>query len=473
VRENALQQRRRAEGVLESARVELRVGRNQLTELETRVASLNHQRADLEKRTLVLRTELEQSAGSQALLATEFGRWESSQGELEIAARNHNRRVEEANSLVASARAVISDLDRERREVHQVYETAQATLRARTQLFAAMRSEYVRVQTELTTGATEEAELQRATRRHQDELASARLQVERLDRLLHEHSERLFTARSTQPMRQVSGEKVRDARRIVSGLVRQDERAQAETLNAIQRIEAIRREIAEELQLDPDELQPLDTVPPSEAEIKRLRSRAMQYADADPSVVAEAAELAERHAYLLKHVEDLRGAADALRTMMEVADTEMRAQFDVAFASVSEEFSRVFEVMLRGGRATLDQLDGGGIEVIAQLPGKRSQASAAFSGGERSLIASSLLFGVLKMRPAPFCVLDEVDAALDEGNVDRYLAALRDISTSTQAIVVTHNRATMAAADALYGLTMDSEGTSRALSLRLETQAAG
>jgi chromosome segregation protein len=151
----------------------------------------------------------------------------------------------------------------------------------------------------------------------------------------------------------------------------------------------------------------------------------------------------------------------------------MRAQFDVAFVAVSEEFSRVFEVMLRGGRARLEQLDGGGIEVIAQLPGKRSRSSAAFSGGERSLIASSLLFGVLKMRPAPFCVLDEVDAALDEGNVDRYLAALRDISQKTQAVVVTHNRATMAAADVLYGLTMDAEGTSGVLSLRLDAQAAG
>jgi chromosome segregation protein len=199
----------------------------------------------------------------------------------------------------------------------------------------------------------------------------------------------------------------------------------------------------------------------------------MQYADADPSVVDEARELAERHTYLLKHVEDLRSAAQTLRTMMEVADVEMRTQFDVAFAAVNEEFSRVFEVMLRGGRARLEQLEGGGVEVIAQLPGKRSRSSAAFSGGERSLIASSLLFGVLKMRPAPFCVLDEVDAALDEGNVDRYLTALRDISQKTQAVVVTHNRATMAAADVLYGLTMDAEGASNVLSLRLESQVAG
>ncbi|HEX6508522.1 MAG TPA: chromosome segregation protein SMC, partial [Chloroflexota bacterium] len=151
----------------------------------------------------------------------------------------------------------------------------------------------------------------------------------------------------------------------------------------------------------------------------------------------------------------------------------MWSRFDTAFRAVSDEFSRVFEVMLRGGQARLEQFDDGGIEVLVQLPGKRSRSSAAFSGGERALVASSLLFGVLRIRPTPFCVLDEVDAALDETNVDRYLAALRDIATKTQAIVVTHNRATMAEADVLYGLTMDAAGASNLLSLRLDSYAAG
>jgi chromosome segregation protein len=190
--------------------------------------------------------------------------------------------------------------------------------------------------------------------------------------------------------------------------------------------------------------------------------------------VDEARELGERQQYLSKHVDDLRAAADTLQEMMRVADAEMRTRFDGSLTAVSEEFGRVFEVMLRGGRARLEAVDeAGGIEVVAQLPGKRSRSSASFSGGERSLVASSLLFGVLRIRPAPFCVLDEVDAALDESNVDRYLAALRDIAQKTQVIVVTHNRATMAAADVLYGLTLDGEGASNILSLRLESAAAG
>jgi chromosome segregation protein len=160
---------------------------------------------------------------------------------------------------------------------------------------------------------------------------------------------------------------------------------------------------------------------------------------------------------------------------MAIADAEMQTRFQSALAAVTDELSHVFRVMLRGGEARLEQVDAeGGIEVRATLPGKRVRSSAAFSGGERALVATSILFAVLRTRPTPFCVLDEVDAALDETNVDRYLGALREITERTQVIVVTHNRATMAAANALYGLTMDGDGASSVLSVRLDQyEAAG
>lgn len=214
---------------------------------------------------------------------------------------------------------------------------------------------------------------------------------------------------------------------------------------------------------------------PTEDEIKRLKQRANQYAEADQSVVIECDELEQRYERLTLHVDDLRRASSDLRCVIEGADVEMQTRFSSAFADVNREFGRVFEMMLRGGSATLEVSEpDGGILVQAQLPGKRSRSSTAFSGGERALVATSLLFGVLRIRPTPFCVLDEVDAALDESNVDRYLSALRDISRRTQIVVVTHNRATMAAADVLYGLTMNGEGGSSLLSLRLEQyEAAG
>lgn len=465
--------RRHAETIVETIQAELRACRKRHTDLEARLAGMRRQRVDLDARSVALQTELEQLESSRDYLTSEFARWEAARKELDTVSSDLERRVVETASGVEVVRASLAKLEHERSEARRMHEVALATLRAQSQLHSAIRSELLRLQHEVTTGTADLADIDRSTQRLEGELASGGLQVERLDRLLSEHSAGLAAARAARPARHMSGEQVREARMAVSNLVRQDERAQAETANAGHKVDTLRTEMAEDLQVTPADLNPSDSEPPSDGEIKRLRSRAMQYADTDPSVVAEAVELAERHAYLLKHVDDLRGAAETLRVMMEVADAEMRTQFDAAFASVSQEFSRVFEVMLRGGQARLEQLDGGGIDVVAQLPGKRSRSSSAFSGGERSLIASSLLFGVLRMRPAPFCVLDEVDAALDEGNVDRYLAALRDISLKTQAIVVTHNRATMAAADVLYGLTMDSEGTSKVLSLRLEAQAAG
>lgn len=214
---------------------------------------------------------------------------------------------------------------------------------------------------------------------------------------------------------------------------------------------------------------------PTEDELRRLRTRAAQYADLDASVADEYRELLERQRYLSAQVADLQSAAEGLHEVMRIADREMRSRFQSAVDTVSDEFGRVFKVMLRGGEARLEQIDDdGGIEVRATLPGKRTRSSSAFSGGERALVATSLLFAVLRIRPMPFCVLDEVDAALDETNVDRYLAALRDISERTQVIVVTHNRATMAAATVLYGLTMDGEGASSVLSLQLDAyEAAG
>jgi len=109
-----------------------------------------------------------------------------------------------------------------------------------------------------------------------------------------------------------------------------------------------------------------------------------------------------------------------------------------------------------------------GIDIVARPPGKRQQGLALLSGGERTLTAAALLFAILKVKPTPFCFLDEVDAALDEANVSRFRELLTELSTSTQFVVITHNRGTVEAADTIYGITMGGDSASRALSLKLE-----
>ncbi|HWQ84275.1 MAG TPA: AAA family ATPase, partial [Anaerolineales bacterium] len=154
-------------------------------------------------------------------------------------------------------------------------------------------------------------------------------------------------------------------------------------------------------------------------------------------------------------------------------DGLMQREFRITFEEVAGEFREIFTRMFGGGSARLvltnaDDLANTGIDIEARLPGRRSQGLSLLSGGERSLTATALVFALLKVSPTPFCVLDEVDAMLDESNVGRFRDLLRELSRNTQFIVVTHNRNTVQAADVIYGVTMGRDSASQVLSLKLD-----
>ncbi len=366
----------------------------------------------------------------------------------------------------AAAERTLADLTREG-------EAVEARRATHEHLLEALHRGRERATSELQKLDSEAALLREQEESIVGELSGLREKLELEDERVREAVSRRETVEGRRPEHSVRTVALQEARRRLSDVIPRHERVLARLEHLQTDREALTTEIEEELSTSPDGLpEVLDDIPTAE-EVQRLRARASQYADADESVIEESRELEERFAYLQTHAEDLRAAADNLQEIMQLADNEMRGRFADAFAAVNAEFGRVFEVMLRGGHAELIENADGGVDIVAQLPGKKTRSSAAFSGGERSLVASSLLFGVLRIRPTPFCVLDEVDAALDESNVDRYLAALRDISERTQIVVVTHNRATMAATDTLYGMTMDDEGVSSLLSLRLDAYAAG
>jgi len=151
----------------------------------------------------------------------------------------------------------------------------------------------------------------------------------------------------------------------------------------------------------------------------------------------------------------------------------MEREFLETFKAVSAEFSRIFTRLFNGGSARLILSDNnapleGGIEIEARLPGKREQGLVLLSGGERSLTAVALVFALLKISPTPFCILDEVDAMMDESNVGRFIDLLKDLSNDTQFLLITHNRNTVQAADVIYGVTMGKDGVSQVMSLQLE-----
>ena len=209
------------------------------------------------------------------------------------------------------------------------------------------------------------------------------------------------------------------------------------------------------------------------SEMERQRSRLRALGAVNHEAVEEYAQVKERYSFLRSQVEDLQRAADSLRQVIAELQATARQLLEQSFTAVAAEFRRCFVALFQGGSAHLsltnpDDLSQTGIEIVAQPPGKRSQSLALLSGGERALTGVALLFAVLRAHPIPFCFLDEVDAALDEANVGRFCVMLRQLSARTQFVLVTHNRLTMEAAGALYGVSLSDGSVSRIVSLRLD-----
>jgi chromosome segregation protein len=221
---------------------------------------------------------------------------------------------------------------------------------------------------------------------------------------------------------------------------------------------------------------PPDAVP-SPGRLAQLRRRYHELGAANPFAVEEYAELKARLEGLEAQGADLHDAIDKTRELISELDTMISDQFRATFAALETAFERRFAQLFDGGYAKLsltDPADLGstGVEIVARPPGKKPQALAMLSGGERALTAVALLFAMLEVRPVPFCVLDEVDAALDEANIGRFAEALRSLADRTQFVVITHNRGTIESADALYGVTVGDDSVSRVISLRLDEAKA-
>lgn len=241
-------------------------------------------------------------------------------------------------------------------------------------------------------------------------------------------------------------------------------------------------EAAEGLQTQPplplrpvvSSLPTVETLPPNlEKQMRQLRGQVRRIGAVNPTAPAEYAETLERHRFLVTQSEDLQEAAKSLRAAIAELDAIMNQEFTETFEAVAEQFTLYFARLFGGGTARLVLTDPespmeSGVDIIARPPGKRTQSLALLSGGERSLAAVALIFAILKVSPAPFCFLDEVDAMLDESNVRRFRDVLEELAETTQFIVITHNRGTIEAARTIYGVSMGADSVSKVLSLQLD-----
>jgi len=209
-----------------------------------------------------------------------------------------------------------------------------------------------------------------------------------------------------------------------------------------------------------------------ETELRRIRRLLGQIGSVNPFAVEEHREHAGRLEALSAQESDLRAAIEATRALIARLDSEINERFAVAFAAIGTAFDEFARLLFAGGSASLETVEAddgeapGGIEIVVRPPGKRPQRLAMLSGGERALTGVALLFAMLSVNPVPFCILDEVDAALDEANIGRFAQALRKLSNGIDFVVITHNRATIEVADTIYGVTMTDAAVSRVVSLR-------
>jgi chromosome segregation protein len=207
--------------------------------------------------------------------------------------------------------------------------------------------------------------------------------------------------------------------------------------------------------------------------IRRQRAQVRRMGAINPDAQKEFKEVKERFEFMSSQVEDLKKAEKDILEVISELETLMEREFKNTFEKVAIEFREIFTRLFGGGSARLvitdpDDLTETGIDIEARLPGRRTQGLSLLSGGERSLTATALVFSLLKVSPTPFCVLDEVDAMLDEANVGRFRELLRELSENTQFIVITHNRNTVQAADVIYGVTMGRDSVSQVISLKLD-----
>jgi chromosome segregation protein len=208
------------------------------------------------------------------------------------------------------------------------------------------------------------------------------------------------------------------------------------------------------------------------ASVTGLKERLHRMGPVNLASIEEYQELNQRYEFLTSQETDLTQACETLHKTISKINMTTKEMFLTTFHIINEKFQHLFQLFFQGGNARLTLTDEtnvleSGIEVFAQPPGKKVSQLALLSGGEKALTALSLLFATFLARPTPFCVLDEIDAPLDEANTDRFIRTVRDMTEFSQFVVVTHNKRTMEGADTLYGVTMEEAGVSRIVSVNL------
>jgi len=470
----------RADGALSVGRAEtggVLAAEQALRELPAQLEQAHQRLREIEERQ---RAEAERIAALEEALE-ELAR--QAEAAKEEAARVERETLGQARTEAAVAEEALRSQKETLRRERALLERLQTQIITRRQRVQELKVERSTILTRAEELRVESSEMETQLRQIQGRIQPAEEELARLDEEQTQLEERERQAR----------ERVRRAEARHGRARLEVDRSQDELELLSQRIEEelglVELELAESvtaqtpLPLRPmvSELPIVEELPEGmEDEIQRLKARLRRLGGVNPNAPEDYDEVRERHQFLTEQSADLEAASKQLQQVVAELDELMKSAFQETFDAVAAEFSDKFTTLFEGGAARLeltapDDLMNTGVDIVARPPGKRAQRLALLSGGERALTAAALLFAILHVSPAPFCVLDEVDAMLDEANVGRFRALLEELARQTQFIVITHNRGTVEAAGTVYGVSMGADGVSQVVSLKLEEEreAAG
>lgn len=297
------------------------------------------------------------------------------------------------------------------------------------------------------------------------------------DKIEQMNAEREQTEKKTARLRQLEREKTSERENVGREVSRLEERK----INLQKQYDDITSKLWEEYELTPREaeniVKPINNPSVAQKRLNELKGKIRGLGSVNVSAIEEYKEVSERYEFMNKQVNDVEKSKTEILRLIGDLTKQMREVFVTRFHEINEHFSRIFVELFGGGKAYLELANPediltSGIDIIVHPPGKIVVHLEALSGGEKALVAIALYFAIMKVSPAPFCVMDEIEAALDEVNVDRFAAYLRVMNDNTQFILITHRRGTMEEADVLYGVTMQDEGVSKLLSLRASEVAS-
>ncbi len=486
----------KAEAASQRSEIEIQSTRQQMQEVDGETCTLTARHSALEKalrdaRALLERAERAVARGeqehewSQAALQRARADREDLEHSVQVAAADRQAAEEEANKtsarLASASQQARLREESERASVQQIADlrtrvaVAQERWRSAGDRHKAAQTANARAGSELKHSCERLARLTRDHEQARREAVDSRQRQLMLHDQLRDLTERLTAPRAALERLTPEVERTRAlGSSVVNGILAAEE-ARLAARAAVDRAEVHLQSMEERSSQDLGQIKippSLEPPPDVEGRIAASRQRLARMGPVNSLAAQEHQELTQRAAFLEKQVSDIRTAQDDLRSLIGSIEDQMERRFEHTFKAVSERFGANFERLFGGGSARLALVSKGesvGVEIQAHPPGKRLGSLALLSGGERALTSCALLFALIQTGGAPFCVLDEVDAALDESNVGRFCDLLEELARHTQFIVVTHNRGTIERASRLYGVSMESNGTSKVLSLRLDT----